>query len=234
MRDLPHYGGHVYSSKTNPHEAFTVRPVEGDDPNLPGLALLFQKIKRLALTEQMESKVSPEGVVFTANEEDQVLVAEQERNISSSSYVMAETAAAGAPHATIIGFGRSSEGSNLGLEVPRVSIREVYVAPEYQNRGVGTAILRSLLDEKPRDAITVAFNSVELNPRAEGLLESLGFIASHSLSIYEDWFGNEEEVTAHTGPTVGSLIADLQQRNAWLSQRVAFSSHEQPLKPPQS
>jgi ribosomal protein S18 acetylase RimI-like enzyme len=54
-------------------------------------------------------------------------------------------------------------------------VHELQVTPQFQNRGIGTAVIRRLIDEAGRQGMGVTLSVVEANGRARRLYERLGF-----------------------------------------------------------
>ena len=59
-------------------------------------------------------------------------------------------------------------------EEAEVILGNVQIAPEYQNRGLGSAVIRDILAEAGRDALPVTLCILWVNP-AKRLYERLGF-----------------------------------------------------------
>lgn len=77
------------------------------------------------------------------------------------------------------------EGRPAGLLIAEESPEELYVAeiqlwPELQGRGIGSALLRSLIARgKP-----ISLRVLHVNPRARALYERLGFHATHEIETH--------------------------------------------------
>jgi ribosomal protein S18 acetylase RimI-like enzyme len=56
-----------------------------------------------------------------------------------------------------------------------VNIVELQILPAYQSRGIGSAIVRSLIDQAARDDLDVTLSVVEVNTRARRFYERLRF-----------------------------------------------------------
>jgi ribosomal protein S18 acetylase RimI-like enzyme len=54
-------------------------------------------------------------------------------------------------------------------------IHELQLLPEYQNRGIGTAVVQRVIDEAAGRGFPVTLSVVQANPRAKQLYERLGF-----------------------------------------------------------
>lgn len=257
MAERPRFGGHAYAfgrplENMAAKDYFIVRPVEPDDPHLFTIARMIQQVKQEALTEQLEGKVSPQEIALFADPASAQLVRNQfetavhkstqrryggELGYSQGEYMIAEAlvpSTAGAlPHLDIIGAGSSYESAYGAYAVSSVVIESVYVRPQFQKAGVGGAIVRSILDDKPQAANVLTTNMAELNPGVSRLLQKLGFVAafgSEERSIFqEERFGRIVKDVAYRGPIVGELIAKLTRQYPYVANRVAFGPYDKPL-----
>lgn len=71
------------------------------------------------------------------------------------------------------------DGADVGVlivhhEATRLVLEEIQLHPEYQSRGIGTAVLRDLLTEAAVATVPVELQVLKVNP-ARGLYERLGF-----------------------------------------------------------
>lgn len=57
-----------------------------------------------------------------------------------------------------------------------IVIHELQLLPEYQGQGVGTAIVRDIVEQAARNGVPVELSVVPANPRAQQLYERLGFV----------------------------------------------------------
>jgi len=64
-----------------------------------------------------------------------------------------------------------------------IRIVDIALLPEYRRRGIGTELLRQVLDEGARDGKRVSIH-VELNNPARRLYERLGFVAVEERGLY--------------------------------------------------
>lgn len=71
--------------------------------------------------------------------------------------------------------GRPAGALWLESKPDSIYIHELQVLPEYQGRGIGTAVVRRLIDEASRNGLSVTLSVVAANPRAKLLYERLGF-----------------------------------------------------------
>ncbi len=56
-----------------------------------------------------------------------------------------------------------------------IHIHEVQLLPEYQGQGIGTAIIRGVIDQAAQRGVPVTLSVVPANPRARRFYERLGF-----------------------------------------------------------
>jgi ribosomal protein S18 acetylase RimI-like enzyme len=79
-------------------------------------------------------------------------------------------------HASVIECDHRPVGGLLVESRPdSIHIQELQVMPEYQGRGLGTAVVQQVLADAARRAIAVTLSVVPANPRAKQLYERLGF-----------------------------------------------------------
>jgi ribosomal protein S18 acetylase RimI-like enzyme len=71
--------------------------------------------------------------------------------------------------------GRATGGLLLESKPDSIYIHELQVLPEYQNRGVGTAVVRQVIEQAASLGVAVTLSVVPANPRAKHLYEQLGF-----------------------------------------------------------
>jgi ribosomal protein S18 acetylase RimI-like enzyme len=57
-----------------------------------------------------------------------------------------------------------------------IFIHELQLLPEYQGQGIGSAIVRDLVEQAARRGVPVELSVVPANPRAQQLYERLGFV----------------------------------------------------------
>jgi ribosomal protein S18 acetylase RimI-like enzyme len=75
------------------------------------------------------------------------------------------------------------DGEDAGvLQVDRrgseLYVINILVLPAHQGRGLGSAILRELMDEAAWDGVPVTLQVLRANPRARALYERLGFVVT--------------------------------------------------------
>lgn len=63
-------------------------------------------------------------------------------------------------------------------------IHEIQVTPQFQRRGIGTMIIRSVLTRAAQREVIVAVSVVPANPGARRLYERLGFEVTHEDAPY--------------------------------------------------
>ncbi len=61
-------------------------------------------------------------------------------------------------------------------ESGEMRIAGIYLLPEHQNRGVGTAVIKDVLGEAVKRRLPVTLQVLKVNHRAKALYERLGFI----------------------------------------------------------
>lgn len=66
-------------------------------------------------------------------------------------------------------------GLLLDSQLDSVNIVELQILPGYQGRGMGAAILESVINQAARDGLDVTLSIVDANTRARSLYERLGF-----------------------------------------------------------
>jgi ribosomal protein S18 acetylase RimI-like enzyme len=54
-------------------------------------------------------------------------------------------------------------------------IHEIQLLPEYQGRGIGTAVVRKVIEQGASRRLPITLSVVPANPRAQSLYERLGF-----------------------------------------------------------
>ena len=71
--------------------------------------------------------------------------------------------------------GRPVGGLFLEHRPDNVYIHEIQILPEYQGRGIGSTVIRGVIDRSARRGVPVGLSVVPANPRALRLYERLGF-----------------------------------------------------------
>jgi len=57
----------------------------------------------------------------------------------------------------------------------KLTIVEIQIAPEFQGRGIGTEVLRDIIEIGRENRLKVALGVLKVNEKAERLYEKLGF-----------------------------------------------------------
>ena len=84
----------------------------------------------------------------------------------------------------VISFGGRDAGfTALRREPKEVQLFNIMIAPEFQNRGLGTAVLRDLLAGARRRRIPVRLQVMKVNP-ARRLYERLGFVVTEETATH--------------------------------------------------
>ena len=103
-------------------------------------------------------------------------------------------------------------------------VGDVYVLPrnlpvniKLQGQGIGSAILRSMLDHYPEDMPAVIYEYPAINPRLTPVIESLGFKAIQERP--GSFCGVETPQVLYAGPFCGDLVETLETRKPWLRER---------------
>jgi ribosomal protein S18 acetylase RimI-like enzyme len=137
--------------KTPPN--FTLRPVNPDD------ASLFYKLTDLAMRE---------FILATWGRWD-------EARVQSESHANSRS-----PNAQII------EVDNIGIGVLRVArhpthieLEQIYLLPEYQQLGIGTALINTLIAEAQESIVPLRLRVLVVNP-AQQFYEQLGFMVTET------------------------------------------------------
>lgn len=131
--------------------AWTLRPAAEDD-----FDFLF-RVKREALGEYI-------AATWGWDEDDQ-----RERARAEPRAWPTQVIVAGGEDAGVLQVDR--RGSEL-------YVTNILLLPAFQGRGLGTAILRGLMDEAAWDGVPVTLQVLRANPRARALYERLGFVVT--------------------------------------------------------
>jgi ribosomal protein S18 acetylase RimI-like enzyme len=85
-------------------------------------------------------------------------------------------------------FTRQSSTASTKATTRETRILDITVLPEYRNRGIGTSLLRDLLDEASHPGKRVRIHVETFNPSLR-LLERLGFksIAEEGINFLMEW-----------------------------------------------
>ncbi|MDO8591565.1 MAG: GNAT family N-acetyltransferase [bacterium] len=205
---------------------FTVGPVGSGIREINDAAFSFQRLMYIAWLNQYEDDYSPEEIARTVNPKDIALKDEQARRIAQSLessgqpiYMQAVTKIPSLSERNhtlydhTVGVGKSNFA---GKKNEYADLSNVYVDPEYQARGIGSAILHHLLDGFPEDMRTVVYE-LEANKHVERLFRSLGFRAVKRWKVLT--FGEKLSQVYYSGPSVGDLTKEIEQKRPWLKNR---------------
>ncbi len=59
-----------------------------------------------------------------------------------------------------------------------IRLTAIYILPEYQSRGVGSTVIRQIIEEAAATHSPVTLEVLKVNPRAQQLYEKLGFVVT--------------------------------------------------------
>jgi ribosomal protein S18 acetylase RimI-like enzyme len=84
------------------------------------------------------------------------------------------------PTTTEIISWRGTDVGWLEVDAGRDNIRltGIYIVPEYQSRGVGSAVIREVVRGTTETQMPVTLEVLKVNPRAQVLYEKLGFVVT--------------------------------------------------------
>jgi GNAT superfamily N-acetyltransferase len=242
-------GGHAYPFKNDVRpDFFTVRTVSPNDPRILDIAWKMQAVQHDAWVAQLDGRLTAEDIEKDVNPDSSALVHTQVEKVRDDWHqyyngvgpyirpqlVIAEaivpTEYEGDTRLDIVGYGEGVETRPTGYDSPHFTVANMFVGSKMQDRGIGAAMVRELLDDKPPNAKTRAINYRELNPKTHKLLECLGFVAAIAAnaegeSIRVIQFGKEIESTVYKGGEVQEAIAGLEGTYPHLKNRVPFSAH---------
>ena len=66
-------------------------------------------------------------------------------------------------------------GLMLNRSASAVDLVEIQILPEHQGKGIGTAVVRKVIEDAARDCLPVTLSVVPANSRAKQLYERIGF-----------------------------------------------------------
>jgi ribosomal protein S18 acetylase RimI-like enzyme len=77
----------------------------------------------------------------------------------------------------------------------KVSLNKLYILPAYQNRGIGTALMRQIMDDAGSAKKSIHLTVLLVNP-ARRFYERLGFVVTHSTAErhHMSWNGHRQDV----------------------------------------
>lgn len=86
----------------------------------------------------------------------------------------------------------------VGMDDEQIRLLDIALLPEFQNRGVGTALLRRLMKEATITRKALRHMVFVLNNDATRFYERLGFVAIEDLDAYKhmEWRPSSSEVTS--------------------------------------
>jgi hypothetical protein len=218
--------------------------VSPKERQLYDIAVAFQTTMQEAWTAQFEGMYTSEEISLTVNGHNSELIAAQMSRLKSGNfsepptYTIARLAVPVAsnnePNWCVAGIGKGDRADNrsrarrlLGgtpsekdqlADVSNIFVKptSVELGVSLQGRGIGSAVLRTLLDVYPEDMSTVVYD-YPANPRVVETLGRLGFQAGKTWEV--DLFGHKVAQTCFDGPSVGELIETIEQRRPWLKER---------------
>ncbi len=218
--------GHIY---TNPDidssikvEQVSVFLGPGASARTTAIAENVQSVIHGAWVNQFAGRFSPDQIAETASPDNPELVRAQAAKLEDSGsdsskplFVLAR--AEKAQLMNIFGIGKALEVHRRLWRPSLADVSNVFVMPNYQRRGTGSAILRSLLDRFPDDMETAVYD-FPFNFRVVNTLGRLGFSAHKTWK--EEYFGQEVDQAWFRGPLVGELKQTMETKRPWLKDRV--------------
>ncbi|NJM48773.1 MAG: GNAT family N-acetyltransferase [Alkalinema sp. RU_4_3] len=102
------------------------------------------------------------------------------------------------PNAQVIQIGTMAAGVWLVERSPSyIQLEQIYLFPEYQKLGIGTALLRQLMAESDRTDIPVRLRVIAVNP-AKQFYDGLGFVVTEAKPEFFGWSTKaNDNSTAH-------------------------------------
>lgn len=81
----------------------------------------------------------------------------------------------------------------VGADNKQIRLLDIALLPEFQNRGVGTALLHRLMDDAKESGKALRHMVFMLNNNAKRFYERLGFVTIEDLGAYQhmEWKANE-------------------------------------------
>lgn len=88
-----------------------------------------------------------------------------------------------------------------------IRLLDIAILPEFQNRGIGTALLRWLIDESKRTGKPLRHMVFVMNQDAQRFYERLSFVVFEDVGAYKhmEWKSEPPAVAGGTNPDVVSL-----------------------------
>lgn len=90
-----------------------------------------------------------------------------------------------AEYSVIMVDGRPAGRIWVGRDATQIRLLDIALLPEFQNRGVGTLLLRRLIDEARREGLPLRHMVFVLNNEAHRFYERLGFIIIEDFDAYK-------------------------------------------------
>jgi hypothetical protein len=228
---------------------FEVVPSIPTDGDFASLAREFQAVKFEAVQEPYRTDYKPEEIAAHVNPDNPKLVAAEEQCLQAASrtdfprYVHALIGESlgwkvtGVGHAEYVPGKDGSWTRLAGLLSRRaeaagpLDVTDIYVRPalgdiELQRKGIGSAILFSLLDGLPDDTPIVA-HTYPINRIAKPVLGSLSFkvVEEYQYGQPRHLFGKSFNRNKYIGPHRGDLRQLLTDQHPWLPYRVPVEDH---------
>lgn len=215
---------------------FRVGAVVPASRSLGIVAQEFQTVMLEAWTVQFEGQFTEEQIRETVNPDDKAKVDAQygrlrlggqgsEEPTYVHAWIEVPKISMNGTARYVVGVGKALRVKQRFLKPTLADVSNVFVrptAPEFnlrvQGRGVGSAILHSMLDHFPENMPTVVYD-FEFNNHAVEWLSRLGFSADKSWP--EEYFGQTVEQTKYDGPPTGEVVETLEAKKPWLKKRVA-------------
>ncbi len=97
---------------------------------------------------------------------------------------------------TIVVDGRPAGRIWVGIDDKQIRLLDIALLPEFQNRGVGTLLLRGLIDEAARAHKPLRHMVFVLNDEAHRFYERLGFTIIEDLGAYKHMEWRPEKLSA--------------------------------------
>lgn len=80
------------------------------------------------------------------------------------------------PHAQVIQMGNTAVGVFVVERRPKhIQLEQIYLLPEYQRLGIGTALVNGLITEAEQSKVPIRLRVMSVNP-AKSFYERLGFV----------------------------------------------------------
>jgi ribosomal protein S18 acetylase RimI-like enzyme len=84
------------------------------------------------------------------------------------------------PNAQVVQIGTMAAGVWVVARSPsHIQLEQIYLFPEYQRLGIGTALLKRLMEESDRTDVPVRLRVIAVNP-AKRFYEGLGFVVTET------------------------------------------------------